>query len=140
MERRYFPMFRSDQVIGQPPALAGEVCEGLLCQGVSADGDLLASANVVYLRFRGIWHRLCIDGGVIFWKEQDHEPAPWGVPDEGWQYPHVDVGFSTGIIGRRLDHYEMIAKESTVQVNFVFDQGRKVIIENTNDRSDYRIV
>ena len=133
-------MLRSDQVIGQPPALAGEVCQGLLCEGFVANGDLLASVNVVYLRFRGIWHRLCIDGEVIFWKEQDYEPAPWGLSHEGWQYPHVDVGFSTGITGQRLDHYEMIAKESTVQVNFVFDQGRKVIIENTNDRSYYRIV
>ncbi len=133
-------MHRSDQMTGQPPELAGEVCEGLLCEGFSADGDLLASANVVYLRFRGIWHRLRIDGGVIFWKEQDHEPAPWGVRDKGWEYPHVDVGISAGIIGQRLDHYEMITKESTIQVNFVFDQGCKVIIENMNDRSDYMIV
>ena len=133
-------MPRSDQIIGQPPKLAGAVCEGLLCEGFSADGDLLASANVVYLRFRGVWHRLCIDGGVIFWKEQDHEPASWSVRDKGWEYPHVDVGTSAGIVGQRLAHYEMTTNESTVQVNFLFDQGSKVIIENTNDRSDYRIV
>ena len=50
-------------VIGQPPDLAGLICEGLLCEGFVMGGELLASANVVFLRFEGIWHRLCIDCG-----------------------------------------------------------------------------
>jgi hypothetical protein len=39
------PMPNSKQVIGRPPELTGAICEGLLCEDFSADGDLLASAN-----------------------------------------------------------------------------------------------
>jgi hypothetical protein len=127
-------------VIGQPPELAGSICEALVCESFVSNGEVVATANVVFLRFRGIWHRLCIDGGVIFWKMQDQTPAPWSVMDEGWTYPHVDVGSAAGVIGRRLDHYEMTANERGAQVELVFDHGRGIIIDNVDDRSDYRIV
>lgn len=127
------------QVIGQPPDLAGSICEGLICQGFAAGGELLASANVVFVRFEGVWHRLCIDCGVIFWKMQEQTPEPWAVEEEGWTYPHIDVGASAGVIGHHLDHYEMKTTGVSGQVVFVFDDGRSIIIDNEHDRSNYRV-
>ena len=110
-------------VIGQPPDLAGLICEGLLCEGFVMGGELLASANVVFLRFEDIWHRLCIDCGVIFWKVQERTPEPWAVEGEGWTYPHVNVGSFAGVVGHRLDHYTMRTTADGGQVVFVFDGG-----------------
>ncbi len=127
-------------MIGHPPELAGLVCEALICQGFVSDDEVVTTAGVVFLRFRDVWHRLNIDAGVIFWKVQDQTPEPWNVMEEGWAYPHVDVGAAAGVIGLRLDHYEMTATDRGARVAFSFDHGREVIIDNVDDRSDYQIV
>ncbi|HLZ66200.1 MAG TPA: hypothetical protein VKQ29_08205 [Aliidongia sp.] len=127
------------EIVGSPPVLAGLRCEALICEGFICQGELVASANVVHLCFAGSWHKLVIDCGAIIWRQSDSIPAPWAVESEGWNYPHADVGGTAGVIGHRLQCYEMATTPNGGQVAFLFDNGRTIFIHNENDRSTFRI-
>jgi hypothetical protein len=127
------------EIIGHPPELVGLPCESLICEGFVNNGRRVADANIVYLRFAGTWHKMSIDGGVVFWRKLDRAPEPWRVENADWGYPQVDVGAAAGIVGRSLKHYRMTTRAAGAQVSFEFDNGRRVAIENEEDRSTYRI-
>jgi hypothetical protein len=127
------------EIIGHPPELVGLPCESLICEGFVNNGRRVADANIVYLRFAGTWHKMSIDGGVVFWRKLDRAPEPWRVENADWGYPQVDVGAAAGIVGRSLRHYRMTTGAAGAQVSFEFDNGRRVAIENEEDRSTYRI-
>lgn len=62
---------------------------------------------------------------------------PWAVPGEGWSYPQVDVGATSGVVGVRLVEYRM---EPTVRGSYVaFENGRGVILEDADDRTTYAV-
>jgi hypothetical protein len=125
--------------MGQPPELAGLKCPGLLCQAFVYDGQLIEGANIVHRKFEDTWHRLNFDRGVIFWKQSDEPPGSWASKEAGWEYPRVDVGGSAGVIGKLQDYYEMAATSTGGCVVFVLVSGRKMIIDNVDNRSSYRL-
>lgn len=127
------------EVIGQPPELTGLLCEAFICEGFVSKGKLIANASVVYLRFAGTWHKLIIDGGVIFWRPCPGGPSPWAIASEGWEYPHIDVGAVAGIVGHRLREYRMETVVAGGSVIFYFDNSRTITIDNDNDASSFRI-
>jgi hypothetical protein len=127
------------EIVGRPPALAGLACAGFVCQGFVNKGEPVQNAGTVYLRFSETWYRLIIDCGVIIWRDQTEAPEPWSVESEGWDYPHVDVGAAAGIVGERLQDYQMTTGAGRGCVTFKFANGRSVFIENNNDVSTYRI-
>jgi len=127
------------EIIGHPPELVGLPCESLICEGFVNHGKRVADANIVYLRFAGTWHKMSIDGGVVFWRKLDRPPEPWRVEHEDWGYPQVDVGAAAGIVGHSLKLYRMTTRATGAQVSFEFDNGRRIAIENEEDRSTYRI-
>jgi hypothetical protein len=126
-------------IIGQPPELAGLKYTGLLCQASVCDGQLIEGANTVHLKFEDTWHRLNIDCGMIFWKQSNKAPGSWASKEAGWEYPLVDVGGPAGVIGELLGHYEMSTTSTGGCVVFVFVNGRRIIIDNVDDRSSYRL-
>ena len=125
------------ELIGQAPELAGLLCEAFICEGFVSEGRLLANANVVYLRFEGVWHKLVIDCGVIFWRPLPAEPSPWTM--EGWEYPHIDVGSVADVVGQRLRGYTMETVPAGASVTFQFENGRTITIDNDNDASSFQI-
>jgi hypothetical protein len=104
------------------------------------EGEPVASATVTYLKFGGIWHRLCFEFREIFWRQAAEEPAPWEVAEESWVYPHTDVGEIAGIVGRTLLEYEMIPTLGGSKVIFKFASGKNVVIEDKSDTTSYAIV
>lgn len=128
------------EFIGKPPAIDGKTCEGLICEGAEFEGNSLATANVTYLKFEGDWHRLCFDVGTVHWRTGSTQPEPWGIPEAGWNYPQVDVGRAFGLIGVRLKSSWTLATEHGANVFFEFENGRKVLIENADDSTSYRVV
>lgn len=103
-------------------------------------GESVGTANVTYLKFEGRWHRLCFDPGTVHWRVSLTPPEPWEVTEEGWNYPHVDVGLDAGIVGVRLNSYCTSATERGVKVIFNFANARKVVIENRDDQSTYQVI
>ena len=125
------------EVKGQPPDLHSQTCEAFLCEAFRAQGHVEATANVTYLRFAGRWHRLYFDCGLIFWREHDGAPEAWAVPEEGWEYPIVDVGAEAGVVGVRLASYRMEPTAGGSRVAFTFENGRGVVLDNHADRTSY---
>lgn len=131
-------MFQLD-IHGDPPALGGQICEAILCEQFWHDGVLDAPANVTHLCFGGRWFRLYFDWGIIFWRPADASPAPCSVPAEGYDYPLVDVGAESGVVGARLVEYRMEPTERGSRVTFLFDNARRVVLEDTDDHTTYRL-
>jgi len=127
------------EIVGTPPNLVGLACEAFICEGFVHKGEVVANANVVYLRFAGIWHKLVLDCGVIIWRRLTEDPAPSAIDHLGYQYPHADIGALAGVIGYPLKDYRMQSNSITAQVAFSFENGRTIIINNANDRSTWRI-
>jgi hypothetical protein len=127
------------EIVGQAPELAGLQCNALICEGFVHNGRPVANANVVYLCFAHEWHKLVIDCGVIIWRPWEGQPTPGRIESMGWEYPHVDIGTVAGIVGHRLEFYKMATAPAAGRVIFVFDNGRKITINNENDRSAYQI-
>jgi hypothetical protein len=128
------------EFIGRPPAIEGKVCEGLVCEGFDCKGESIATANVTYVKFDGIWHRLCFDPGTVHWRTSSIEPTPWAVSEEEWNYPHVDVGFAAGLIGVKLKTYRALATEHGASVVFEFENSRRVVIKDVDDRTSYEVI
>jgi hypothetical protein len=127
------------EIVGRAPDLVGLLCDAFICEGFVHNGKLVANANVVHLCFAGVWHKLTIDCGVIFWRRSEKKPVPWSILSEGWECPHVDVGAIAGIVGHRLEDYRMATTNAGGQVIFLFDNGRKIAINNENDRSSFQM-
>lgn len=118
------------EVDGEPPELHGLNCEGFVCEQFWCGGELLETAIVSYLQFGGVWHRLVIDCGIVYWRTQKEAPAAWAVPEEGFDYPHGDVGRKAGVMGARLARYTMEWTDAGAVVTFRFESGRQVILTN----------
>src|SRR3954451_8834895 len=106
------------EIVGNPPKLAGLLGEAFICEGFVHKAELVADANIIYLRFAEIWHKLVLDHGVIIWRGLTEAPRPDEIDDLGFQYPHVDVGSLAGVIGYRLEDYRMQCNTVTAEVVF----------------------
>jgi hypothetical protein len=98
-----------------------------------------ANANVVHVCFADVWHKLVLDCGVAIWRRSEGQPKPWTMASEGWEYPHVDVGAISGVIGLRLRGYRMETIADGGKVVFLFEGGRTISIVDENDQSNFRI-
>ena len=127
------------EIIGQPPEFAGLRCDAFICEGFAHNGMLIANANVVHVCFAGVWHRLVLDCGVIFWQQSEVQPNPWSIASEGFEYPHVDVGAISGVTGLRLRDYRMETTAAGGKVVFLFESGRTITIIDENDQSNFRV-
>ena len=125
---------------GLPPQLNNTVCNAFICEQFVYAGELVAPANVSYLKFSGIWHRLYFDHGTIFWRFQGEDPLPWNVPQEQWSYPHTDVGNIAGVVGDRLISYVMTATPTGSNVEFIFSSSRRIVLVDAYDISSYIII
>ena len=61
---------------GDPPAIQGLVCTGLVIQHFYDGRTLTDQANVVYLRFGDTWHRIYFETGTVFWRSGHPPSAP----------------------------------------------------------------
>jgi hypothetical protein len=53
--------------------------------------------------------------------------------------PLVDVGAESGVVGARLVEYRMEPTERGSRLTFFFDNGRRVVLEDTDDHTAYRV-
>jgi hypothetical protein len=124
---------------GEQPALEGTRLEELICEGFEHRGESVSSANVVFLRARSRWWRLSIDAGTIHWRQEDATPQPWSVEEEGWNYPHTDVGRDEGLIGFIISALRTEGHGFNVQVEIEFTNGKTFLLVGTVDTTTYRI-
>nr|WP_255656824.1 aquaporin [Lysobacter lactosilyticus] len=133
------PMMELD-VNGEAPGLAGKACEAVLLQQYWHKGVLVEPANVIHMRFSGVWHRLYFDYGIVFWRISDAPPEPGSDTDYEWEYPLEDLGAAAEVIGIPLDHYSMKPVVGGSTVELCFETGKRIIFENVDDHTTYRVV
>lgn len=63
------------QFVGEQPDIIGQVCSGFVVQHFCEETTLVDQANVTFLRFSGIWYRICFETGTVFWRS-GQTPAP----------------------------------------------------------------
>jgi len=119
--------------ISSIPALIGSRCDALLVQQFWMRGELVSSANVLLAKFEGVWFRVCLDGGVVFWRSDVPAPAALSVPEEGWDYPHVDVATPNGLIGQTLSALSITETAAGCKIVFTFSNGRVLLFEEAHD-------
>jgi hypothetical protein len=128
------------EVNGTPPEAVGRVCEGFICEAYTFEDKLVASANVTYLKFGGVWFRLYFEFRLVFWRPFTGEPKPWEVKEESWAYTHTDVGALAGVLGQPLVSYAMLPTLQGSKVVFRFGNGRCVEIEDKDDAASYAVI
>jgi len=133
-------MPHSLEIVGVPPEINGHLCEGFICEEYVFEGKIEATANVTYLKFDGIWYRLYFEPQMVFWRESSEAPAPWSVKEKSWEYPHVDLGETEGLLGKRLKFYEMAATSGGSKVVFQFEGGKQIVIEDKNEVANYAVI
>jgi hypothetical protein len=125
-------------VNGDPPHLAGQRCNAVLCQQYWHRGELVEAANVVFLCFEGRWHRLYFDYAIVFWRTAESGPEPFQAPELESDYPVVDLAEERGLRGVRLLHYRMEPLGvSGAQVTFAFENGARLAFRCIDDVTSY---
>ena len=124
---------------GSAPEAGGQPLEGLVCESFEFNGRVESPANVVYVKLSGVWHRLSIDAGVVFWRVESSPPSPWAVPAEGWNYPHRDVGAEFELVGLSVSATQASQSQGRAMVELAFANGKRFIVSNENDASSFRL-
>lgn len=124
------------EVNGDPPDLSGQTCDAFFVRQYWYEGELAEPANVTYLSFADVWHRLCFDCGIIFWRGQDGAPEVWEESEE-YAWPLIDLAKDKQFKGEALEEYEMETIRGGSQVVFCFASGKRVVFRNVADRTEY---
>ena len=128
-------------IVGIPPQIIGKRCQALLCQQYWYRGKFTEAALNIFLRFDNEWHRLFLYFDTIFWRPQEEEPQSWDIPEEGFEYPIVNLGKFLQVEGTTLSDLISESTEAAIgaRVTFSFDNGCVVIFENKDDRTHFLV-
>jgi hypothetical protein len=123
------PLALSD-LNGTQPDLIGRVCDGLLAQAFSQDGELVESANILYLHVENIWHRLYFDYGTVFWRVQHEKPENYEASPEGWCFELTDLLPCLGETSASIEAMEFREGENYTVADIQFSSGRLLRLQN----------
>lgn len=129
----------SFHTFGERNALVGELIESVISESFIFKGELVSSANVVFFKVRDYWVRVVLDAGTLHWKSQHEEPVPWSVPEEDWSYPHTNIGNDLGLPSVVASEVISDGEDSSLRLEFVFSNGRRLVLFNKNDSSSYHV-
>jgi len=130
-------MIQSLEIHGTQPSVEGLACEGLFAEEFWQNGNLASSANVVYFLVAGIWHRLAIDCGIIFWRLAKEVPKPYKMPELHAEVRIIDLGVQYGIKGKTLDSIQAAPIEGGSVVTLNFRGSKTIRFSNFNDSTNH---
>jgi hypothetical protein len=118
--------------------IAGHKCEAFLCRQYWYKGQLLDEANVLFLKTdSNLWHRICFDCGVLFWKEEKEASS---MPSQGpYEYPLVNLASKYKLGDRLIEKVWQSLTPMHGELGLSCEGGTQVILRNTNDRSTLEI-
>jgi hypothetical protein len=130
-------MIQPLEIHGTQPNVEGLVCEELIAEEYWHGGSLVSSANVVYFLVANIWHRLAIDGGIIFWRSVKEAPQSYQMPELQAEVRTINLGVQYGVKGITLDGIKTTPIESGSVVTLIFHGGKAVRVSNFNDTTNH---
>jgi hypothetical protein len=128
---------RQIEVHGIQPNIEGLVCEQLMAEEYWHDGNLVSSANVVYILVSSCWHRLTIDRGELFWRSSQPTPEPYQMSKLKSEVRIIDLGILYGVKQLVLDRIDSKTIDDGAAVIFVFRGGRTVRFSNVDDSTSH---
>lgn len=123
------------EVFGRQPSLEGTRLETLTIESFVSSGELLSSANVVYLRSDSQWYRFAIDHGTIHWRTLAFAPEPLA-PIGEFEYPwrSMDRELELPATVRKFD---VSGQWPTVRVQFTLENGHTLIVHSLGETNSY---
>jgi hypothetical protein len=123
----------------EPRNIVGQRVEALRAQSFICSGELVSSANALFIKVAGTWYRVVLDYGTVHWtkQEQEQEPLAWEVPENDLSYPHRDIGTEFGLIDTELAALHTREENGQLRVEFTFSNGRRLVFFNRDDSNSY---
>ena len=115
------------------PDIAGEVCNALFVQAYYYRGKLVSDANALFLQLGdGVWHRVFIDGGIIFWQRVDGLDSP---DQDRHHYTLTDLGTLHGYVGKRVVSVETADLPAGGELHLAFEGAPTLVYRNVGGAS-----
>ena len=125
-------------MLHQPlPDIAGAVCNALFVQAYYYRGKLVSEANVLFLQLGdGGWHRIFIDGGIVFWQRVDGLDSP---DQDRHHYTLTDLGALHGYAGRRVTRVETADLPEGGELRLTFEDRPPIVYRNVAGASQLSV-
>ena len=125
-------------MLHQPlPDIAGAVCNALLVQAYYYRGKLVSEANALFLQLAdGGWHRIFIDGGIVFWQRVDGLDSP---DQDRHHYTLTDLGTLHGYAGRRVERVETADLPQGGELRLIFEGTSPLVYRNVGGASQLAV-
>lgn len=115
------------------PAVEGQVCEALFVQAYYYRGRLVSDTNVLFLRLQGgVWHRVFIDAGVVFWQTVEGLDSP---DQDRHHYTLTDLADAHGLVGKPLIGVTTVDLPSGGELRLLFAGAPSVIFRHVDGHS-----
>ena len=124
------------EVNGEQPRIEGQHCEELLALEFWHAGELQESANQLYLKFAGQWHRLYFDYGIVFWRSNQEAPVDYYAEEIQSEFKLRDIGSCHSVRGTTLEEIRTAAVPGGSRVELRFQGGKSVAVACIDDRSE----
>lgn len=121
-------------MLHQPlPDIAGAVCDALFVQAYYYRGKLISEANALFLQLRESgWHRIFIDGGIVFWQRVDGLDSP---DQDRHHYTLTDLGALHGYVGKRVSGVSTTDLASGGEIGLAFEDAPALTYRNSGGAS-----
>jgi len=124
----------SELVVGEQPNLEGKPFETFIAQAYWCESELQEEANVIWINQQGLWHHLCFDEDIVFWRIMDEGPKYTPPKEEDiWDFPLEDLNKKHELEGQVLESIEHKITEANASVEFKFSNGLSLKIVSQND-------
>src|SRR5262245_11194410 len=125
-------------MLHQPlPDIAGAVCNALFVQAYYYRGKLVSEANALFLQLGdGGWHRIFIDGGIVFWQRVDGLDSP---DQDRHHYTLTDLAVLHGYAGRRVVRVEATDLPEGGELRLTFEGAPPLVYRNVGGASQLAI-
>ena len=125
-------------MLHQPlPDIPGAVCNALFLQAYYYRGKLVSEANVLFLQLGdGGWHRIFIDGGIVFWQRVDGLDSP---DQDRHHYTLTDLGALHRYARRRVVRVEAAVLPEGGELRLTFEGAPPLVYRNVGGASQLSI-
>src|SRR4249919_1570643 len=115
------------------PDIAGAVCDALFVQAYYYRGTLVSDANALFLQLRDTgWHRIFIDGGIVFWQRVDSLDSP---DQDRHHYTLTDLDAIHGYAGKRVSGVRTTDLPSGGEIRLEFEGAPALTYRNAGGAS-----
>ena len=124
----------SELIVGKQPNLVGQPFEEFIAQEYWHENQLAEEANVIWIKQKGLWHHLCFDEDIVFWRSVDKGPT-YQKPkkDDIWDFPLRDLNEVYGLADQNLREIQHKVIEAKASIEFKFSNGFALKVTSEND-------